>query len=173
MKKLSTILSLLLGSSVGVRAFYIPGVQPLAFRMGDEVPMKVNSMTSIHHPNPQGLLSTSLLLDRDKCIGIPSPTPYWWSCSCLFLWYLYLSVTWSGILLVTTLLLRWRTKKRMKMWIRLVGNWFTPTYSDLHRITQCFSASLSELGFRSSWQPWCVFAYRLCLTQWLEWPSVE
>jgi len=53
MKKLSTILSLLLGSSVGVRAFYIPGVQPLAFREGDEVPMKVNSMTSIHTQIPK------------------------------------------------------------------------------------------------------------------------
>jgi transmembrane 9 superfamily member 2/4 len=51
MEKLSTVLLLLLGSSVN--AFYIPGVQPLTFQKADEVPMKVNSMTSIHTQIPK------------------------------------------------------------------------------------------------------------------------
>ena len=34
-------------------AFYIPGVQPLTFQEGDEVPMKVNAMTSIHTQIPK------------------------------------------------------------------------------------------------------------------------
>mmetsp|Transcript_23239 Transcript_23239/g.38510 ORF Transcript_23239/g.38510 Transcript_23239/m.38510 type:complete len:651 (+) Transcript_23239:40-1992(+) len=33
--------------------FYIPGVQPETFQRGDEVPMKVNSMTSIHTQVPK------------------------------------------------------------------------------------------------------------------------
>ncbi|EJK67783.1 hypothetical protein THAOC_11143 [Thalassiosira oceanica] len=32
----------------GARAFYIPGVRPHEFAQGEEVPMKVNSLTSIH-----------------------------------------------------------------------------------------------------------------------------
>jgi transmembrane 9 superfamily protein 2/4 len=33
--------------------FYIPGVQPQEFKKGDEVPMKVNAMTSIHTQIPK------------------------------------------------------------------------------------------------------------------------
>ena len=36
-----------------VNGFYIPGVQPQEFRRGDEVPMKVNAMTSIHTQIPK------------------------------------------------------------------------------------------------------------------------
>ena len=32
----------------GARAFYVPGVRPHEFAPGEEVPMKVNSLTSIH-----------------------------------------------------------------------------------------------------------------------------
>lgn len=35
-------------------AFYIPGVQPHSFREGEEVPLKVNSMTSTHTQMPRG-----------------------------------------------------------------------------------------------------------------------
>jgi transmembrane 9 superfamily protein 2/4 len=38
---------------VSSHAFYIPGVQPLTFQEGDEVPMKVNAMTSIHTQIPK------------------------------------------------------------------------------------------------------------------------
>lgn len=34
-------------------AFYIPGVQPQEFSPGDEVPMKVNAITSIHTQIPK------------------------------------------------------------------------------------------------------------------------
>lgn len=34
-------------------AFYMPGVQPESFKMGDEVPLKVNAMTSIHTQLPK------------------------------------------------------------------------------------------------------------------------
>ena len=43
-------LLLLVAPSFG---FYIPGVQPQTFEKGDEVPMKVNSMTSIHTQVPK------------------------------------------------------------------------------------------------------------------------
>lgn len=36
-----------------VNGFYVPGVQPQEFRRGDEVPMKVNAMTSIHTQIPK------------------------------------------------------------------------------------------------------------------------
>ena len=32
----------------GARAFYVPGVRPHEFAPSEEVPMKVNSLTSIH-----------------------------------------------------------------------------------------------------------------------------
>jgi transmembrane 9 superfamily member 2/4 len=36
-----------------VNAFYVPGVQPQEFQKGDEVPLKVNAMTSIHTQIPK------------------------------------------------------------------------------------------------------------------------
>ena len=40
--------------SGGVRAFYLPGVQPHSFREAEDVPLKVNSMTSTHTQMPRG-----------------------------------------------------------------------------------------------------------------------
>jgi len=37
----------------GARAFYVPGVRPHEFEPGEEVPMKVNSLTSIHTQLPK------------------------------------------------------------------------------------------------------------------------
>eukprot|EP00567_Pseudictyota_dubia_P002602 CAMPEP_0197466734 /NCGR_PEP_ID=MMETSP1175-20131217/65205_1 /TAXON_ID=1003142 /ORGANISM="Triceratium dubium, Strain CCMP147" /LENGTH=652 /DNA_ID=CAMNT_0043002787 /DNA_START=181 /DNA_END=2139 /DNA_ORIENTATION=- len=46
----SGVLAGLLGAA---SAFYMPGVKPLTFQEGDEVPMKVNAMTSIHTQLPK------------------------------------------------------------------------------------------------------------------------
>ena len=53
MEKLSAVLLLLLGLGSSTNAFYLPGVQPETFKRGDEVLMKVNSMTSIHTQIPK------------------------------------------------------------------------------------------------------------------------
>ena len=49
---LSAVL-LLLASPVTTSAFYMPGVKPLTFQEGDEVPLKVNAMSSIHTQLPK------------------------------------------------------------------------------------------------------------------------
>mmetsp|Transcript_33100 Transcript_33100/g.72579 ORF Transcript_33100/g.72579 Transcript_33100/m.72579 type:complete len:668 (-) Transcript_33100:246-2249(-) len=41
------------GGTGTASAFYMPGVKPLTFQDGDEVPMKVNAMTSIHTQLPK------------------------------------------------------------------------------------------------------------------------
>lgn len=43
----------LLASSRGGQAFYVPGVQPISFKAGAEVPLKVNSLTSTHTQIPR------------------------------------------------------------------------------------------------------------------------
>jgi transmembrane 9 superfamily protein 2/4 len=48
---LSTVL--LCATITGTSAFYMPGVKPETFSRGDEVPMKVNAMTSIHTQIPK------------------------------------------------------------------------------------------------------------------------
>ena len=52
---LSPTLLVLLSSSNNavVSGFYLPGVHPLTFKKGDDVPMKVNSVTSIHTQIPK------------------------------------------------------------------------------------------------------------------------
>jgi len=49
----SLMMLLFVALSSVTNAFYIPGVQPETFQKGDEVPMKVNSMTSIHTQVPR------------------------------------------------------------------------------------------------------------------------
>jgi transmembrane 9 superfamily protein 2/4 len=43
----------LVGTMKATEGFYVPGVQPMEFNQGDEVEMKVNSMTSIHTQVPK------------------------------------------------------------------------------------------------------------------------
>eukprot|EP00957_Ditylum_brightwellii_P065969 5002948-Ditylum_brightwellii.AAC.1 len=51
-KRKSNMLSLL-ALLPTTSAFYVPGVRPLTFSEGDEVPLKVNSMTSIKTQLPK------------------------------------------------------------------------------------------------------------------------
>jgi transmembrane 9 superfamily member 2/4 len=46
-------LALVAGACSTARAFYVPGVQPVTFQEGDEVPLKVNALTSIHTQIPR------------------------------------------------------------------------------------------------------------------------
>merc|ERR550539_1787040 len=43
----------LTSTSTSVSAFYIPGVKPQTFSRGEDVPMKVNALTSIHTQIPK------------------------------------------------------------------------------------------------------------------------
>ena len=49
----SRLLSAVLLLLSSANAFYMPGVKPLTFQEGDEVPMKVNAMSSIHTQLPK------------------------------------------------------------------------------------------------------------------------
>ena len=49
----ATALLVLLGSSTVRAVFYVPGVQPETFKKGDDVPLKVNALTSVHTQIPK------------------------------------------------------------------------------------------------------------------------
>jgi len=53
MTSLKVAVALALSAVPFAQAFYMPGVKPLTFKEGDEVPLKVNALTSIHTQLPK------------------------------------------------------------------------------------------------------------------------